>query len=181
MTSVPRSRRRLDSLWIDRLNRHEHKPVRGFSQQLRATQLCPMVATHHHSVEVHYTGEFTIANSCPSDLALQKTGGYRFVDGFFSVMLHPHFQGMEPPGIPGRFILCPASLFRTASLECWITPYPTPRHAAFRSHRGRALGLGLRAYAALGTQRRPLRSRHRRRGPPRPTPWPPAQRAVRYS
>jgi hypothetical protein len=45
-----------------------------------------MVATPHHSVEVHYTGEFTIANSCPSDLALQKTGGYRFVDGFFASM-----------------------------------------------------------------------------------------------
>jgi hypothetical protein len=25
-----------------------------------------MVATRHHPVEVHYTGEFPIANSCPS-------------------------------------------------------------------------------------------------------------------
>jgi len=56
-----------------------------FSQQLRATQLYPIVAAGHHGVEAHYTGEFTITNSCLSGLALLKTSGYRFDDARLSM------------------------------------------------------------------------------------------------
>jgi len=31
-----------------------------------------------------------------------NSGGYRFWVGFSNAMPHPHFQGMEPPGYPGR-------------------------------------------------------------------------------
>jgi hypothetical protein len=32
-----------------------------------------------------------------------SSGGYRLVVGLSDVIIHPHFQGTEPPGIPGQF------------------------------------------------------------------------------
>jgi hypothetical protein len=32
-----------------------------------------------------------------------SSAGYRFWDPSPLAMLHPHFQGVEPPGFPGRF------------------------------------------------------------------------------
>jgi len=75
MNSVPRFSK-TPGLALDRpAEPRRARACRCFTQQLRATQMYPMAATRHHPLEVHYNDEYPIANSCPSDLALQKTGG----------------------------------------------------------------------------------------------------------
>ncbi|HXY44625.1 MAG TPA: hypothetical protein VEH29_10590, partial [Acidimicrobiales bacterium] len=45
-----------------------------------------------------------IASSAMRTARSRSSGGYLFWDTWVTDMLHPHFQGIEPPRIPGRII-----------------------------------------------------------------------------